>query len=339
MKIALCTTTINIPHALKLLRACNPDVRFFVALDKNTPETAAEFALTIPNTQVIPVYAQEKWKCSETLGWNCIARRNTVFLAALEWGADLIISHDDDNIPTGNDGAHTDYFARFAWALGHPFNGIKVIGKGGWFDPGELLIPRTRHRGIPWNNDSAKLAEPVTDIKIGVAAGLVIGDPDIDATTRIEKSPDIGAVHLLGQTGVVVDPHAWTVFNSQNTAVIRELLPAWFMMPGIGRHDDIFASLIVQRVARERNLHVHFGPPFTYQQRNSHDLIKDLRAEIDGMENVAKLAALLDTIILPVKSVIEDVAIIYSVLRYCDFLPIEAVNAGLLWIEDVGSVL
>jgi hypothetical protein len=65
---------------------------------------------------------------------------------------------------------------------------------------------------------------------------------------------------------------------SPNTAVIRELIPAWFMMPGVGRHDDIYASLIVQRVARERNLHVHFGPPFTYQQRNKHDLIKDLRA-------------------------------------------------------------
>ena len=155
----------------------------------------------------------------------------------------------------------------------------------------------------------------------------------------MEVRPDIGAVHILGSTGVVVDSHTWTVFNSQNTAVIRELIPAWFMMPGVGRHDDIYASLIVQRVMRERDLHVHFGPPFTYQQRNPHNLITDLRAEIDGMENTQKLADLLDSIRLPAKSVIDDTRIIYEKLCGCGFIPEESAHAGLVWLEDVESVL
>ncbi len=344
MKIALCTTTIHVPHALKLLRKCSADVRFFVAGDMKTPAPVAyQFMVDIDNCRAFIPEEQMHWKCSEALGWNTLARRNIAFLEALKWGADVIYSWDNDNLPI-----NLDHFTHFAYWL---HSGIKVTGSetlrarsGGaidnerWFDPGSLLIPATRHRGFPHDKPVSKQAMPVTDAMIGVTAGLVIGDPDIDASTRIERAPDITNVHILGSTGIVVDPHTWTVFNSQNTAVIRALMPAWFMMPGVGRHDDIYASLILQRVAREYKLHVHFGPPFTYQQRNEHDLVADLRKEIDGMENVRKLAAVLDDITLPGKSVIEDTCAIYSALRYCSLLPIESVNAALLWIEDCESL-
>ncbi len=336
MKIALCTTTIHVPHALKLLRKCSADVRFFVAIDEKTP---AEIVTVVDgNTKLLTREIQGDWKCSNPIGWNTLARRNIAFLEALKWGADVVISWDDDNIPTGNLG-HTDYFAQFAWALGHPFNGIQVTGTDHWFDPGRLLIPPTRHRGFPYDKPLSKTASPVTGAKVGVAAGLVLGDPDIDAVTRMEHRPDIGMVHVFGSTGVVVDHNTWTVFNSQNTAVIRELVPAWFMMPGVGRHDDIYASLIVQRVARERGLHVHLGPPFTYQQRNEHDLMKDLRAEIDGMERVAQMAAALDYVVLPGKSVVEDVRVIYDFLLASDFIPAAAHTAATAYLDDCEKVM
>ncbi len=334
MRIALCTTTIYVPHALKLMRKCSADVKFFVAGDEKSPHSdiiaaqagLGEYDYLLPGSQ-------KKWKCSEAIGWDTLARRNIAFLEALKWGAEVIVSWDNDNIIT-----NLNYFSDFM-EIELLFDGVKVASDAGWFDPGSLLIPATRHRGFPHNKPVSKMASSVTDAKIGVAAGLVIGDPDIDATTRIERAPDIGIVHILGSTGVVVDPHTWTVFNSQNTAVIRELIPAWFMMSDVGRMDDIYASLIVQRVARERHLHVHFGPPFTYQERNQHNLVADLRKEIDGMENVQKLADLLDSLILPAKSVIEDVRIIYEQLRYCPFLPIESVDATLLWLEDCEGVM
>jgi hypothetical protein len=334
VKIALCTTTIHVPHALKLLRKCSDDVRFFVALDDKSVSIPVEDDPYLPiNCLWMPPNAQKKWKCSEAIGWNTIARRNIAFLEALKWGADLVYSWDDDNIPVS-----TDHFGKLEDIFVEPFNGIKV-GNHFWFDPGSLLIPPVRHRGYPHDMPHRSKAEPVTDTKIGVAAGLVIGDPDIDAVTRVVLHPNIGQVHLLGQIGVVVDPDTWTVFNSQNTAVIRELIPAWFMMPHVGRHDDIYASLIVQRVARERDLHVHFGPPFTYQQRNTHNLIHDLRAEIDGMENVTRLAELLDAIILPGKSVLDDTRIIYRALEHCTFLPDEAIYAAHAWLDDCEGVI
>lgn len=325
MKIALATTTIHIPHALKLMREIGPDVRFFVAVDKKTPDDIA--SIVDANTKLLSEVIQNDWKCSEAIGWNTLARRNIVFLEALKWGADVIYSWDNDNIPTS-----PYHFAPFdgPWE----FSGIKVTGTDGWFDPGQLLIPPTRHRGFPYDKPVSKTAYPVTGAKVGVAAGLVIGDPDCDAVTRMEHRPDIGSVHILGSTGVVVDPHTWTVFNSQNTAVIRELIPSWFMMPGVGRHDDIYASLIVQRVARERGYHTHFGPPFTYQQRNEHNLVTDLRKEIDGMENVQKIARVLDMIELDGESVIGDTQIIYATLHGDSLIPDKAHAAAQTWLLD-----
>jgi hypothetical protein len=332
MKIALATTTIHIPHALKLMREIGPDVRFFVALDEKSPIEAVDLCNSIGGAVHLH-HGSQPWKCSEAIGWQTLARRNIAFLEALKWGADVIYSWDNDNIPI--DGAHFYWMSRFR----HPVNGIRVTGTDGWFDPGQLLIPPTRHRGFPYDKPVSKTAYPVLSAKVGVAAGLVIGNPDCDAVTRMASRPDIGSVHILGSTGVVVDPYTWTVFNSQNTAVIRDLIPAWFMMPGVGRHDDIYASLIVQRVARERGYHTHFGPPFTYQQRNDHNLVTDLRNEIDGMENVVKIAALLDRIELDGESVIGDTQFIYGTLYRNGLIPGKAHVAAVAWLEDCRSVL
>lgn len=334
MKIALCTTTIHVPHALKLMRKCSSDVKFFVAIDEKTPEEASNFCTyDIYDAQVVYLDSEWQWKCGEVIGRNTLAKRNLAFLEALNWGADVIYSWDNDNLAVS-----LDHFDRIEIALGGTFDGIKV-GAHPWFDPGSLLIPPTRHRGIPHGTKPSKRATHVVDAKVGIAAGLVIGDPDIDAVTRMEHRPDIGSVHILGSTGVVVDPHTWTVFNSQNTAVIRELIPAWFMMPGVGRHDDIYASLIVQRVARERGYHVHFGQPFTYQQRNDHNLVTDLRAEIDGMENTERLAELLESIILPARSVIEDTHIIYVALYYAGFIGEQQFDAAKAYLADCEAML
>jgi hypothetical protein len=342
MKIALCTTTIHIPHALKLMRKCDSNVRFFVASDVHTPYEAIRFCNDLPNTVVVGGEERES-KTKKAVGLRTLARRNLAFLEALHWGADVIYSWDNDNLPV--DREHFKHIiSPFKTAMvfeeKHQWNGIKVTGCNGWFDPGQLLIPPTRHRGFPYDKPVSKQASPITNAKVGVAAGLVIGDPDIDATTRIERRPDVGSVHVLGSTGIVVLPGTWTVFNSQNTAVIRELIPAWFMMPGVGRHDDIYASLIVQRVARERGYHVHFGPPFTYQQRNDHNLVTDLRAEIDGMENVQKMAAALDAFRLKAgASVVDHTRALYIYLASIPLIPDQAFRAAMAWLEDCEEVL
>jgi hypothetical protein len=339
MKIAIVTTTIHTPHTMRLLSKLSDDVRFFVALDENTPEEAVNFCqYDVPNTQVIFLQDQEKWACSKLIPMRCVERRNLAILEAVAWGADVLVSWDNDNVPI--DAA---YFSAFEmlfdpeWPAGHT---LKASSPTGWFDPGCLLMPQTKHRGFPIGVKSEPVFEPVIDAKIGVAQGLCLGDPDIDAVTRIALSPTIHSVSELGRAGIVVDPACKTVYNTQNTAFIRELAPAMFQPPGVGRYSDIYASLITQRVMRERGLHVHFGQPFIWQQRNKHNLIGDLRQEINGMEHIAEFGAWLDDYNFRlVPDVVPQVRTIYDILRQNEWWPPQATKAAFAFLDDMESVL
>lgn len=333
MKTALVLTTINYPEVLRLYRACEPHVRFFVIGDRKSDDAATQALIdTIPNSAYYGIERQREMGFGHNafLPENCIQKRNLGFLEALKWGAEAIVSIDDDNI-----NLDLAYFAHMECKLKWTFNGLMFEGvPGSWFDAGRLLRPHAKHRGIPHNAwQQGKLTSAVGR-KVGVVAGLCLGDPDIDAVTRMAIRPIVGDVNAIGTAGVIVDLGIWTVFNSQNTGVLRELIPAWGMLPHCGRFDDIYASLIVQRIARDRELHVHFGSPLIWQSRNAHDLVKDLRAEIDGYENISKLAALLDMIILPNKSVISDCRLIWDAIRAAGLLPIDTCSAMYAYLAD-----
>ena len=79
-----------------------------------------------------------------------------------------------------------------------------------------------------------------------------------------------------------VGNRAWTPFNSQNTALARRVLQAYFLSPHVGRFDDIFASFIVKRIADHLGEGVAFGRPLVRQTRNQHDAWEDLDLERMG---------------------------------------------------------
>lgn len=339
MKTALITTTVNVPTVLALYRKLGPDVTFFVAADEKTPREAYEFCATISNCEIYSPDRQRDlgYACSELIGWSCVERRNIALLEAVKWGAEVIVTIDDDNIPFDGYFGHFRYTFQTSAAMA-PWRGIKASSLSGWFDPGALLVPQTKHRGFPIGIKSEPFFESVTAAKIGVAQGLCLGDPDIDAVARIATAPIIHSVSELGRAGIVVDPACWTVWNTQNTAFVRELSMAMFQMPGVGRYSDIYASLITQRVMRERGLHVHFGQPYIWQQRNKHNLIADLRQEIDGMENVWKLAGILDnTNRFAVDKSIERQ--IYEKLYNVSWWPKIASDAALAFFDDMVKIL
>lgn len=337
MKTALITTTINVPHVLALYRKYGPDVRFFVAGDLKTPDAAA-MGSDAPHYMSADYQKSLGYKCSALIGWNCIQRRNIALLEALKWGADVIVSIDDDNIPIG------DNYFKNARQLGEnlPFNGLLASSPTRWFDVGQLLNPVSPHRGFPHDKAAQPCFASVVDAHVGVAAGICLGDPDISAVTRIANGPTVHSVSELLRAGVVTDPkQTWTVFNTQNSAFIRELAPAMFCPPGLGRYDDIVASLITQRIMREKNLHVHFGKPFVWQQRNAHDLTKDLSAELWGMLNIKNVADRLDNLALAqTDSVVGQVRRIYTVFHdHVEWFPKQASEAALAFLDDLEGVL
>lgn len=335
MKIALITTTINVPEVLALYRQFDESVEFFVAGDRKTPhDEARALCRKIGNARYYSDEDQERlgYRSSEAIGWNKIMRRNIALLEAVRSGADVIITIDDDNIPADN-----NYFADFRRLFAQPWHGLMAAPKSGWFDIGGLLTPTVWHRGYPYDQrqgDRGYRIEPVVGAKIGVAAGLWMGDPDIDAMQRLTNGPMVLAASDLVRAGLTVSPKCMTVFNSQNTAFLRQLAPLLMVWISVGRYDDIWAAYITQRIMREENYAVHFGRPFVWQERNLQNLWKNLRDEVMGMETTPRFVRDLDDMELGNGPVLEKLRHCYHQLERLDYIPRECIALGEAWCAD-----
>lgn len=325
MKTALITTTINIPKVLALYRKFDPDVKFYIAGDQKTDHLSVQgLCETLGNAFYLNPEQQNVWETSKYLGWNTITRRNIALLEALRWGADIIVTIDDDNIPLDE-----TYFSTF-W---EEHSGFEASGPNNWLDTGQFLIPHIPQRGFPPIKACVPFIDSVVGAKIGVWAGAVLGDSDMDATTRIARHPIAHQASELITNGLSVAHYTYAPFNTQNTAFVRELAPAMLCCRQFGRFDDIFASLICQRVMREFDLHVRFGPPFVWQQRNPHDLVKDLKAEVWGMENIIDLVTTLEALTdLPPATIPAVDSIYYNLIDMWEMPDMKPLIQA--WLQD-----
>jgi len=349
MKTALIMTTINVPVVLALYRKLDPDVRFFVALENGVSNDIAKWIDALPNSAwTLAGSGADDYACSQLIGWKTISRRNVALLEALKWGAEAIVSIDDDNIPIDEDYFHNfrevfDTENRFMRRA--PFNGIKATSVTRWFDPGSLQFPMNGglvcQRGFPQTDlNVGATFEPITEAKVGVAQGMILGDPDTSAVDRISRHPTVHQVSELLRAGIVTDPReCYAPLNSQNIAFVRELAPCFLMVPVFGRYDDIYASLLAQRVMREHNFHVHFGQPFVWQQRNAHNLLRDLAAEQWGAEHILEFTAWLDGFILKDVTPVAAMRILFTNLP--DWMPDRGKleELGLAWASDCEQVM
>lgn len=338
MKIACVTTTINIPRVLALYAKYSPEVFLIVIGDRKTDDTAVVNFLTehVPNHAYYGVDYQRHlgWECAALIPENCIQRRSIGFLEALKWGAEIIVTIDDDNLPM-----EYMYFEHHRNALVCPFDGLQATSTTGWLDSGQLLVPKAPQRGVPYPRIAEPVFESVVGAQVGVCAGMCLGDPDIGAVERITNGPIVHGISEVLRHGFVVDPRtATTVFNSQNTAFRRELVPTMMMLTAVGRYDDIFAGLVCQRVMADLGLCVRHGKPAIWQQRNPHDLNNDLVAEIEGMRLIerfhARLAgaatALQSTVLGKTRVLFEETA---------SLLPLSTGKAWDAWLRDCEKVM
>jgi hypothetical protein len=110
-----------------------------------------------------------------------------------------------------------------------------------------------------------------------VQADFWNGDPDIDAFCRLEHAPECHFdVRCFPLASNKPGP-----FNSQNTFLQGSCLKDYFLFPHVGRMDDIWAAYYLQA----KGATVVYGQPSVYQQRNVHDLIKDMKQEYLGYEH------------------------------------------------------
>ena len=339
MSIALVTTTIRVPEVLAWYREIGPDVPFYVIGDEQAPH--ADIRAFCERNGDTVYYSDEDqhklgYECSELLGWRCTGRRSIGLLEAARHGASIIVMVDDDNIPLDR-----RYFDDFTAGLSVLFSGL-VLG-GGWADPGAFLIPPVHHRGYPhelWHPPAAPTVSSGTGIRAGVAAGLWLGDPDIDAVTRIAARPLCLGVSPAADAGFAVAPDTYAPFNSQNTAFVRDLLPVMTMLPAAGRYDDIWASYVAQRVMREFGWSVRYGRPLVWQERNAHTLSRDLAAETQGMRDTLPFTAALDDVDLDsAETVLAAAEMVYAALGQGPLQASRCAALGAAWVRDCAKVL
>jgi len=298
MKITIVTTTIHVPvllrqYALNASRYGHTDVDMLVIGDRKSPRETADFCRTVDRIcpcVYLDIAAQEKrlagfpelWR---HLRFDSIQRRNIGMLLAYRHGADAVITIDDDNFVTNQD------FVGLHGRVGTSRELPSYASTSGWLNVCGFLEAdggaSFYHRGYPWKMRGTEREHFVTTQRavrrIAVNAGFWLDNPDIDAVSRMERQPVVRGFQPSWTGNIALEPGTWSPFNSQNTALMRDAIPAYFLSPYTGRYDDIWASYIVSRIAEHFDDAICFGEPLVRQERNPHDLWKDLDAERNGM--------------------------------------------------------
>jgi len=347
MRRALVTTTINPPteQLRAWLSQLKTDDVVVIVGDRKTPQL--EFVKLweeFPDLEGYYVDVESTEFASERVtGFNTIQRRNLGFLRVLKIQAnggniDYVITVDDDNEP-GDDEWVGDVDEIM---LGKSPIDWVLKGHEGWADPGELSIPRTTHRGFPLEITNTHRCRETFRVEVdkspvGVFCSIITGDPDISAVERLLLAPIVDAAF-----DATIAPRVWAPFNTQATAIRTELLPAMHLWLGVGRYDDIFASFVTQRIMWELGYVVRFGNPTAHQNRNPHNLLRDLNDELFGYRNALWITDQLSEINLSgTKNVLEMTHLIYqhfNVLRTStttDITPYRMIRGMQTWLEDI----
>jgi STELLO glycosyltransferases len=310
-KWGVVTTIFEPTEAVRRVGAMDGGWCLVIVADTKTPSDYLESSGLANNSRVkfLTVQEQDTWGRSSIKGGAFVraipvrhfARKNIGYLYAIRNGADFIFDFDDDNI------VNLDRDNRIFNIVPTDvdLNNVSIVlTEKRMFNPYPLMKPSESiswPRGFPLEAilDSStqgiiNCTKAVSFDKIGVIQYLADGNPDIDAVHRLTKklpmtfSPD--------SNFLLVPLHSFVPYNAQATlhtkpAFWATLLP--FTVPG--RVSDIWRSYFSEALFREIGLQVVFAPPRVTQERNAHNILADMDAELDLYFKSGKLIEFLDS--------------------------------------------
>ena len=321
MKTAIVLTTIAVPnllegHADNYQQHGHEDVEFIVIGDLKTPKETEKVIRNIRGrgfeAEYFDIPKQEKWlqnqdpELKRMIPYNSDNRRNIGFLIAVERGAEVIVSIDDDNYVTGGD-----------YLGGHKIVGTTQTLKTAessnrWFNPCSMMETETKRaiypRGFPY---SKRWKDEIRFIhssgRVVMNGGLWLRYPDLDAVTNLNekvKTVAINSEQIMLATGT------FSPINTQNTAFHRDILPCYYYIVmgaqingyRLDRYGDIWSGFFAKKIIDHLGDRVTFGHPLTDHRRNIHDLFKDLQQELWGMVLTDKLVPIMESINLSKKT-------------------------------------
>lgn len=295
------------------------DTSVYYIVDYKTPNTIAEKIAKF-NRMGMKIIAPNldeqheleiKYGISKLILKNSDHRRNLGYLLAWFDEVDFVISMDDDNFPKTK-----NFINEHRSRLGIRKTANVVSSNLGLYNNCELLKNGTHihPRGYPFSKklNNEYTLETVQDVNIGVNAGMWTISPDVDAISWLitpEKFENISVVEDL-----VLAEDTFCPVNSQNTALLREYIPAYYFVRmgydiggglNFDRLGDIYSGYFLQKVCKTLGHSVSFGMPLVTHERNAHNYLNDANNEWGCLRTIDEFVDWLASVRLIGRNVFE----------------------------------
>lgn len=278
LKKYIVITSIFKPTEAIVAFAALKDYQLVVVGDKKTPADWNH-----PNVTYLDVQAQIDLSSAlaNAIPFNHYGRKMIGYIYALQQGAEVIIDTDDDNIPYENwdfpafDGSFTSSEKDLGWVnIYHRFSEQEIWPRGL-----PLRHIRDSREKLKWQSNKKQQS-------IGIWQGLADDDPDVDAIYRLTSNQPCT---FEKSEPVVLAEGTVCPFNSQNTAIRKELFPLLFLPSFVTfRFTDILRGIIAQPVLWQHGYKLGFTEATVIQKRNEHDYFKDFESEVPMYLHVEK---------------------------------------------------
>jgi len=319
-------TTIHAPTPAVVAFSRMPDQHLVVVGDRKTP---VDWNCP-PAVYLGP--AANTGSLAAALPWNHYSRKMLGYLHAMQLGADVIYDTDDDNVPkpdwevpsfegeyacTPDDLGFVNIYASFTdqriWPRGFP-----------------LSLIRDETRVV---TDAALRRRPV---RVGVWQQLADGEPDVDALYRLV---DGGDCHFRSRAPIVLAKGTVCPFNTQSTAVRRELFPLLYLPSTVTfRFTDILRGLVAQPIMWAAGYRLGFTEATVVQDRNPHNLLADFADEVPMYLRGADVPDLVSRAIGPDASVAENLARAYAALHEARIVEAAELPRLRAWLDELSLV-
>lgn len=260
---------------------------------------------------------------------NHYGRKNIGYLLAMRRGVEVIIETDDDNFPK-------EHF----WRERATGKEALALNSKGWINVYRLFSERNIWpRGFPLEQLPRKMPgrqELETDYVVcPIQQGLCDGNPDVDAVYRLVMELP---VEFEPSENVALGHGSWCPFNSQNTTWFKECFPLLYLPSYCSfRMTDIWRSFVAQRVAWTCGWHILFHKATVFQDRNTHDLLKDFEDEIPGYLGNARICRELEDLNLKEgrEHIVQNLVRCYEMLvaqKHVDTRELDLLDC---WVKDL----
>lgn len=265
----------------------------------------------------------ENWKKF----WQVIPHRTDAcrsfgYLVAVLWGADQIITFDDDNYPINNNTSKEHDYIGAHSIVNNRFNGIEVSSDKRWFNTISMLVTeppkRIYARGYPYDKRDEFYSFSKSDGIVVMNVGLWTGNPDVDAITVLNEGsmnglPQTKTTGLRSHTRVMLAKNIFAPLNTANTAYSTKLLPCiydTFQGAPVGelkldRFGDIWCHLFVKKIVDAVGETITVGVPLVEHRREPRDTFIDFTKEFWGIIISQRLFKIIEDIHIESKTYFE----------------------------------